>query len=95
MSIKLLIGKLITAWRVYPKARQVLKSIPCGPPIFVTGVHRSGTTWVAQMLAYSGIWYIHEPFNPNKGFWPDYFSYLRTQSTYPRVDRLMEDYEGL
>lgn len=34
-------------------------------PIFVTGAHRSGTTWVGQMLGASGeAAYVHEPFNP-------------------------------
>lgn len=33
-------------------------------PILVTGSHRSGTTWVGQMLATSeNIGYIWEPFN--------------------------------
>ncbi|GAB4314137.1 MAG: sulfotransferase domain-containing protein [Bacteroidales bacterium] len=32
--------------------------------IFVTGAHRSGTTWVGKMLSLNpGIRYIHEPFN--------------------------------
>jgi hypothetical protein len=36
-----------------------------GPPILVTGAHRSGTTWVGRMLALApGVGYIHEPFNP-------------------------------
>jgi Sulfotransferase family len=36
-----------------------------GPPILVTGAHRSGTTWVGKMLALApGVSYIHEPFNP-------------------------------
>jgi len=33
-------------------------------PILVTGSHRSGSTWVGQMLASApGVGYIHEPFN--------------------------------
>lgn len=33
-------------------------------PIIVTGAHRSGTTWVGQMIAMSRkVRYIHEPFN--------------------------------
>lgn len=36
-----------------------------GPPILVTGAHRSGTTWVGKMLALApGVAYVHEPFNP-------------------------------
>lgn len=35
-------------------------------PILVTGAHRTGTTWVGQMLATSpNIGYIYEPFSPN------------------------------
>ena len=33
-------------------------------PVLVTGAHRSGTTWVGDMLAGSGeMAYVHEPFN--------------------------------
>ena len=36
-----------------------------GPPILVTGAHRSGTTWVGRMLALApGVAYVHEPFSP-------------------------------
>ncbi len=39
----------------------------------VTGPMRSGTTWVGTLLAFSGIWHIHEPFNPNRArFHVDY-----------------------
>jgi hypothetical protein len=35
-------------------------------PILVTGMHRSGTTWVGRMLAASGeAVYLHEPLNPD------------------------------
>ena len=34
------------------------------PPILVTGAHRSGTTWIGQMLSLpERVAYIHEPFN--------------------------------
>ncbi|MCC9601230.1 hypothetical protein LOC67_11795 [Stieleria sp. JC731] len=38
------------------------------------------------MLADPGLWYIHEPFNPNKGFWPDEFSYVPSGESSPEVD---------
>lgn len=39
---------------------------PAGPPILVTGIPRSGTTWVGRMLALSPeVGYVHEPFNPD------------------------------
>lgn len=35
-------------------------------PILVTGSHRSGTTWVGEMLSRSGeVVSVHEPFNPD------------------------------
>jgi len=35
-------------------------------PILVTGMHRSGTTWVGRMLAASReAVYFHEPLNPD------------------------------
>lgn len=45
-------------------------------PILVTGSHRSGTTWVGQMIsAAPHVAYIHEPFNPkvNVGMRPNPF----------------------
>lgn len=37
-------------------------------PILVTGLHRSGTTWVGRMLAASNaVRYLHEPMNPTDG----------------------------
>lgn len=41
------------------------------PPILVTGTHRSGTTWVGDMLAAGpGAHYVHEPFAPmNERSW--------------------------
>jgi len=50
-------------------------------PIIVTGAHRSGTTWVGQMIALDkNVRYIHEPFNidePRKHplkYWFEYVS---------------------
>lgn len=35
-------------------------------PILVTGSHRSGTTWLGQMLSLSNeAFVVHEPFNPS------------------------------
>jgi len=37
-------------------------------PILVTGIHRSGSTWVGQMIGASDeVGYVHEPFNPTRG----------------------------
>lgn len=37
-----------------------------GPPILVTGIHRSGTTWVGKMLAAGAhTAYVSEPLNIN------------------------------
>ena len=89
-AFKLLAGKLLAAWRDYPRSLQELRSIPEGPPIFVTGTHRSGTTWVATMLAVPGVWYVHEPFFTGKGLWHENFSYVRRSDHEPRVDRIMK-----
>lgn len=38
---------------------------PAARPILVTGCHRSGTTWVGEMLAASSrVAHVHEPLNP-------------------------------
>jgi len=66
MNWKLLAGRLRDAWLDYPAARRRIAAVPHGPPIFLTGTHRSGTTWLAGMLAASGIWYVHEPFFPGR-----------------------------
>jgi hypothetical protein len=53
-------------------------------PILVTGSHRSGSTWLGQMIAASdAVGYIHEPFNIDRGpgmcrtRFPYWFSYIR------------------
>ncbi len=91
---KLTVGKLLAAWRAYPTIRRDLAAFPPGPPIFVTGTHRSGTTWVAKMLAVPGLWYMHEPFNPNKDIWPEAFTYVRPPERNVEVDRVMENILG-
>jgi hypothetical protein len=70
-------GKLRDAWLAYPTQHREIRQCAAGKPIFIGGAHRSGTTWFAQMLAVPGLWYIHEPFNPNKEIWQEAFSYVR------------------
>ena len=42
-------------------------------PILVTGSHRSGTTWIGRVLAFSpNVGYVHEPFNVHD--WPNWLS---------------------
>ena len=89
MNWKLALGRLRGAVRDYPQARRRLAAVPAGPTLFLTGTHRSGTTWLARMLAASGIWYAHEPFNPNKGRWPEAFTYRRPGTKDAAVDALM------
>lgn len=91
MNWKLLAGRMIAAWRAYPQARRRVAAVPAGPPIFLTGTHRSGTTWLAGMLAASGIWYVHEPYFPGKGRWPRSFDYRESGQRDPNVDALFED----
>lgn len=52
-------------------------------PILVTGSHRSGSTWLGQMIAASDdVGYIHEPFNIDRGpgicrtRFPYWFTYI-------------------
>jgi len=43
----------------------IQQEIPDSGPILVTGTHRSGTTWVGEMLSLGrSVHYIHEPFAP-------------------------------
>ena len=89
--MRVLAGSLRDAWLAYPRDRRRILSIPSGKPIFLTGTHRSGTTWLAAMLAASGIWYIHEPFNRNKGRWPGAFAYRSVDIADSETDRLFSD----
>lgn len=87
MNWKLAAGRLRDAWRELPRQRREFLDFPAGPPIFVGGTHRSGTTWVAKMLAEPGLWYIHEPFNPNKRIWKQAFSYAPPERNRPDIDQ--------
>lgn len=91
MNWKLLAGRLRDAWADYPAARRRIATVPPGPPIFLTGTHRSGTTWLAGMLAASGILYSHEPTSPGKGRWPRAFDFRLTTDTDPTLDALFAD----
>lgn len=76
------------AWSRYPAARRALAAFPPGPPIFLTGTHRSGTTWSAEMLAEPGLWYVHEPFGKYKGHWHEWFTYARPGEPNGAIDDL-------
>lgn len=87
---KLLIGQVASAWATYPRRAAALRSMDSGTPILVTGMPRSGTTWVGHMLTTPGLWHVHEPFNPNNGCWNKQFTYLRPDEQSGSVDALME-----
>ncbi len=87
---KYTLGSTLDAWKKYPQQRSEFATLPPGPPIFVSGTHRSGTTWVAKMLAVPGLWYIHEPFNPNKNIWQESFTYVRDTDTNLAVDAMLQ-----
>jgi len=89
VSLRLWLGKQVSAWLDYPSARRRLDNVPPGPAILITGTPRSGTTWVAKMLAESGLWYVREPFNPNNGLWQEEFTYVDGQEKRKAVDRIM------
>src|SRR5947209_3599913 len=64
-------------------------------PIFVTGSHRSGTTWVGKMLAASPcVGYIHEPFNLTHrpgictATFPYWFTYITEENEAPYFEAL-------
>lgn len=84
--VKLAAGQAWSAWRGYPAMRRALRSARPGPPILVTGVYRSGTTWAGAMLAPAGLWHLHEPFNPNQGFWRDELEYADAGVARPAID---------
>jgi hypothetical protein len=86
MGWKLTMGRLRDAWWDYSEDRSALASFPAGPPIFLGGTHRSGTTWVGSMLAEPGLWYLHEPFNPNKKLWGESFTYAAPGSSRPDIE---------
>lgn len=95
-SLKLTAGKLIAAWEEYPNTRKSLAQMKSGSPILVTGVPRSGTTWVGSMLSVSGMWYVHEPFKPSRGLWDETFTYLSVNeqsdrdSTINSIDKIIK-----
>lgn len=91
MSWRLLAGRMRHAWLEYPAMRRRIAAVPPGPPIFLTGTHRSGTTWLARMLAASGVWYMHEPYAKRKGRWPRSFEYRRSCEPDPQADAILED----
>lgn len=87
--LKLAAGQAWAAWRRYPAIRRTLAAAPAGPPILVTGIYRSGTTWVGAMLAPAGLWALHEPFNPNQGLWDAELAYARPDRPRPEIDALV------
>jgi len=87
--LKLTAGQAWVAWRRYPALRRDLALPRPGPPILVTGMYRTGTTWVGAMLAAAGLWPLHEPFNPNRGLWPDELAYATGKDPRPEIDRLV------
>ena len=89
--LKLAAGQAWAAWRRYPAARRELVSAPAGPPILVTGMYRTGTSWTGRMLAAVGLWHLHEPFNPNQGLWRDELAYAPADTPWPAIDALVTE----
>lgn len=87
--LKLTAGQAWAAWRRYPALRRNLALPRPGPPILVTGMYRTGTTWVGAMLAAAGLWPLHEPFNPNRGLWSDELAYAPGGDLRPEIDALV------
>jgi hypothetical protein len=80
---------VIAAWRNYPAQRREMAQLQPGSPILVAGTHRSGTTWVGQMLTTPGMWHVHEPFNPANGLFGEWFTYAAAGQRLPEVDRIV------
>jgi hypothetical protein len=87
---KLLLGQLLSSYRRYYGEHKAMLALSPGMPIFITGAYRTGTTWFANMLAIPGIWYFHEPFNPNKGIWQEEFTYFNGNAGNKGADKIME-----
>jgi hypothetical protein len=87
--LKLAAGQAWAAWRRYPALRRSLAAAPPGAPILVTGMYRTGTTWVGAMLAPAGLWALHEPFNPNQGLWDEELAYARADRPHTGIDALV------
>ena len=80
----------MAAWKQFPEDLRCIEQFPKGRPLFITGSPRSGTTWVAAMLAVPGVWYIHEPFNPNKNMWHEEFTFIPAGAMRDDVDRIVK-----
>ena len=66
-------------------------------PILITGSHRSGTTWVAKMIALSWyVFYLEEPFNQcydhiSHELLPQQFYYIRSQYKTPKIKKTIDN----
>lgn len=87
-------GQQLAAWKAYPQVRSKLSQIGAGPPILVTGAHRSGTTWIGSMLAASGIWHVHEPTAPYQSMWNEWYSYAPASHPDAALNRLIAEVLG-
>lgn len=62
-------------------------------PILVTGIPRSGSTWLGKMLSLaSNVQYLHEPFHPNRKLQAsplkDFFPYLKGEDSKDKIEGL-------
>ena len=66
-------------------------------PILITGSHRSGTTWVGNIIRnLSMIYYLHEPLTPNsitRGLFNTeiWYKYYDPNKTYKRTESILND----
>ena len=89
-AFKLAAWKLGRSWIDWPRNCLDFSRILPAKPLFITGAHRCGTTWVGAMMSDPGCWYLHEPFAPHTGIWPEEFSYCPVGGQCQEVDRLMD-----
>lgn len=83
-----------------PRRRPRLAFSPEQRPILITGAHRSGTSWIAEVLAQSrAVTFVDEPFN--RDYWPSWlpyhlphwFQYICTENESGFVAALRHPYE--
>lgn len=71
--------------KINNKSAYTGRLVCAGRPILVTGSHRSGSTWVGQMLSLvNNVRYVSEPFNPGYGLkiFKSWFVYVNNDNDF-------------
>ncbi len=71
-----------------PNTLRIIANFMENKPILVTGAHRSGTSWVGEMLSFPGnMIYLFEPFM-KKGIGPIYYPYITERNVNKHIRTL-------